>query len=89
MHDFSQGVRASTLDSSALEIAEWQRFVHLLLLLVQSGRLDPDDGITLVEALGSPPDVARGRRTLFEIVRRHEPDPPLQADTERNFRRSR
>jgi hypothetical protein len=65
--------RAATVDPTAIEIEEWQRFVQLLLLLVQSGRLDPADGMTLVDALGHPPDVARGRSALFEIVRRHSP----------------
>jgi hypothetical protein len=55
-----------------IEIEQWHRFVQLLLLLVQSGRLDPSDSIALVEALGRPPDVAKGRRALFEIVRKHE-----------------
>jgi hypothetical protein len=72
--DFNHGPAGVTLDPAALELEQWHRFVHLLLLLVQSGRLDPVDGIALVEALGHPPDVARGRRALFEIVRRHEPD---------------
>ena len=61
------------MDPASLELEEWQRFVHLLLLLVQSGRLDPSDGIALVDAMGHPPDVSRGRRVLFEIVRRHSP----------------
>jgi hypothetical protein len=56
---------------SQVEVDQWQRFVHLLLLLVQSGRLDPADGVALVDALGRPPDVAKGRRVLFEIVRKH------------------
>ena len=67
-------VRGATVDPASVEIEEWRRFVHLLLLLVQSGRIDPADGLALVDALGQPPDVARGRRALFEIVRRHEPD---------------
>jgi hypothetical protein len=67
--------RGAIVDPNAVELDQWQRFVHLLLLLVQSGRLDPADGIALVDALGHPPDVARGRSALFEIVRRHEPDP--------------
>ena len=54
-----------------VEVEQWQRFVHLLLLLVQSGRLDPADSVALVDALGRPPDVAEGRRALFEIVRKH------------------
>ena len=57
------------------EVEQWRRFVGLLLLLVQSGRIDAADGVALVDALGHPPDVARGRSALFEIVRRHEPDP--------------
>ena len=60
-----------TVDPASVELDQWQRFVHLLLLLVQSGRLDPDDGIALVDALGHPPDVSRGRSVLFDIVRRH------------------
>jgi hypothetical protein len=56
---------------SQVEVDQWQRFVHLLLLLVQSGRLDPSDGVALVDALGRPPDVAKGRRVLLEIVRKH------------------
>jgi len=67
--------RGSTVDPSSVEVEQWRRFVGLLLLLVQSGRLDPADGGALVDALGHPPDVARGRSMLFEIVRRHEPDP--------------
>lgn len=63
------------IDPVSVELDQWRRFVHLLLLLVQSGRLDPADGIALVDALGHPPDVASGRRALFEIVRRHEPGP--------------
>jgi hypothetical protein len=60
-----------------VEVEQWQRFVQLLLLLVQSGRLDPADSLTLVDALGHPPDVAKGRRALFEIVRKHEYSPGL------------
>jgi hypothetical protein len=63
------------------ELEEWHRFVHLLLLLVQSGRIDSADAIALVDALGHPPDVISGRRALFEIVRRHEPDPCGSAPT--------
>ena len=73
MSDFMQRTPGGALDPATLELEQWRRFVHLLLLLVQSGRLDPADGMALVEALGHPPDVARGRRALFEIVRRHEP----------------
>jgi hypothetical protein len=73
MTDFTQRTSAGALDPASFELEQWHRFVHLLLLLVQSGRLDPSDGIALVEALGQPPDVARGRSALFEIVRRHEP----------------
>jgi hypothetical protein len=74
MSDFGQRPPGGgALDPASLELEQWRRFVHLLLLLVQSGRLDPADGIALVEALGQPPDVARGRSALFEIVRRHEP----------------
>jgi hypothetical protein len=73
MTDLTPRPTDAALDSASLELEQWRRFVHLLLLLVQSGRLDPADGIALVEALGQPPDVARGRRVLFEIVRRHEP----------------
>jgi hypothetical protein len=68
-------VGIDTIDDRApaeIEIEQWHRFVQLLLLLVQSGRLDPSDSIALVEALGRPPDVAKGRRALFEIVRKHE-----------------
>lgn len=61
--------------SAEVEIEQWHRFVQLLLLLVQSGRLDPSDSLALVDALGHPPDVAKGRRALFEIVRRHEYSP--------------
>ena len=60
------------VEPAAVELEQWHRFVHLLLLLVQSGRIDAADGIELVDTLGSPPDVARGRSALFEIVRRHE-----------------
>jgi hypothetical protein len=67
--------RHPTVDPSSIEVEQWRRFVGLLLLLVQSGRLDAADGVALVDALGHPPDVARGRSALFEIVRRHEPDP--------------
>jgi len=73
MSDFTPRLPDGVIDPASLELEQWRRFVHLLLLLVQSGRLDPTDGIELVEALGQPPDVARGRRALFEIVRRHEP----------------
>jgi hypothetical protein len=73
MSDFTHTQPAGVLDPASLEVEQWRRFVHLLLLLVQSGRLDPADGMALVEALGQPPDVARGRSALFEIVRRHEP----------------
>ena len=66
-------VNTSTADATG-ELEEWHRFVHLLLLLVQSGRIDPSDAVALVDALGHPPDVERGRIALFEIVRRHEPD---------------
>jgi hypothetical protein len=66
--------RGTTVDPSSLEVDQWRRFVGLLLLLVQSGRIDAADGVALVEALGHPPDVARGRSVLFDIVRRHEPD---------------
>ena len=82
MSDFTQRTPGGALDPASLELEQWRRFVHLLLLLVQSGRLDPADGIALVEALGQPPDVARGRSALFEIVRRHEPgglDEPLRS----------
>ena len=58
-----------------VEVEQWRRFVQLLLLLVQSGRLDPADSLALVDALGHPPDVAKGRRALFEIVRKHEYSP--------------
>jgi hypothetical protein len=68
-------VRGTTVDPASVEVEQWRRFVHLLLLLVQSGRLDSADGLALVDALGQPPDIARGRSALFEIVRRHEPDP--------------
>ena len=67
--------RGATVDPASIEVEQWRRFVGLLLLLVQSGRLDAADGVDLVDALGHPPDVARGRSALFEIVRRHEPDP--------------
>jgi hypothetical protein len=67
--------RGVAVDPASVEVEQWRRFVHLLLLLVQSGRLDPADGLALVDALGQPPDVARGRSALFAIVRRHEPDP--------------
>jgi hypothetical protein len=80
MNDFTQSHRDAISDQTAAELDQWRRFVHLLLLLVQSGRLDPEDGMALVEALGHPPDVARGRRVLFEIVRRHEPEIPLGSD---------
>jgi hypothetical protein len=66
--------RGATVDPSSVEVEQWRRFVGLLLLLVRSGRLDAADGVALVDALGHPPDVARGRSMLFEIVRRHEPD---------------
>lgn len=66
--------RGATVDPSSVEVEQWRRFVGLLLLLVQSGRLDAADGVALVDALGHPPDVSRGRSMLFEIVRRHEPD---------------
>lgn len=66
--------RGATVDPSSVEVEEWRRFVGLLLLLVQSGRLDASDGVALVDALGHPPDASRGRSMLFEIVRRHEPD---------------
>lgn len=65
--------RDAVVEPASLELEQWHRFVHLLLLLVQSGRLDPSDGIALVDALGHPPDVSQGRRVLFEIVRRHTP----------------
>jgi hypothetical protein len=65
-------IRKGAMVEPAVELEQWHRFVHLLLLLVQSGRIDAADGIALVDALGHPPDVARGRRVLFEIVRRHE-----------------
>lgn len=74
MSDFMTVQAGVAVDPASLELEQWRRFVHLLLLLVQSGRLEPADGIALVEALGTPPDVARGRSALFEIVRRHEPD---------------
>jgi hypothetical protein len=69
-----RSVPVGALDDRApaeVEVDQWYRFVHLLLLLVQSGRLDPADSIALVDALGQPPDVAKGRRALFEIVRKH------------------
>jgi hypothetical protein len=66
--------RHAKVDPSSIEVEQWRRFVGLLLLLVQSGRLDAADGVALVDALGHPPDVSRGRSVLFEIVRRHEPD---------------
>jgi hypothetical protein len=74
----SQG---ATVDPTSVEVEQWRRFVHLLLLLVQSGRLDAADGMALVDALGHPPDVARGRSALFDIARRHEPDtcPPTRS----------
>lgn len=75
MDDFALLRGGGAVDPVSIELDQWRRFVHLLLLLVQSGRLDPADGIALVDALGQPPDVARGRRVLFEIVRRHEPGP--------------
>jgi hypothetical protein len=62
------------VDPSSVELEQWHRFVHLLLLLVQSGRIDSADAVALVDALGSPPDVSSGRSALYEIVRRHEPD---------------
>jgi hypothetical protein len=74
MDDFTLLRGGATVDPASIEVDQWRRFVHLLLLLVQSGRLDPGDGVALIDALGHPPDVARGRRRLFEIVRRHEPD---------------
>jgi hypothetical protein len=73
MSDFMPRPAGGALDPASLELEQWRRFVHLLLLLVQSSRLDPADGMALVEALGQPPDVARGRSALFEIMRRHEP----------------
>jgi hypothetical protein len=73
MEEYTLLGRGATLDQASVELEEWHRFVQLLLLLVQSGRLDPADGMTLVDALGHPPDVARGRSALFEIVRRHSP----------------
>jgi hypothetical protein len=73
MEEYTLLGRGATLDQASVELEEWHRFVQLLLLLVQSGRLDPTDGMTLVDALGHPPDVARGRSALFEIVRRHSP----------------
>jgi hypothetical protein len=73
MEEYTLVGRGATLDQASVELEEWHRFVQLLLLLVQSGRLDPADGMTLVDALGHPPDVARGRSALFEIVRRHSP----------------
>ncbi|HEX4492378.1 MAG TPA: hypothetical protein VH914_14305 [Acidimicrobiia bacterium] len=73
MSDLAPRPSGRAVDPASLELEQWRRFVHLLLLLVQSGRLDPADGMALVEALGQPPDVARGRRALFEIMRRHEP----------------
>jgi hypothetical protein len=66
-------LRGTAVDPASVEVEQWRRFVHLLLLLVQSGRIDPADGLALVDALGQPPDIARGRSALFEIVRRHEP----------------
>ena len=72
MEELTSIRHGAIVDPVAVELEEWHRFVHLLLLLVQSGRIDAADGIELVEALGSPPDLARGRRVLFEIVRRHE-----------------
>jgi hypothetical protein len=74
MSDNLAGRADAIVDPASLELEQWRRFVHLLLLLVQSGRLDPADGMALVEALGHPPDVGRGRSVLFEIARRHEPD---------------
>jgi hypothetical protein len=64
----------ANVDPASAELDQWRRFVTLLLLLVQSGRIDPADGLALVDALGHPPDVARGRSALYEIMRRHEPD---------------
>jgi hypothetical protein len=75
MDELFSAQRGSTVDPSSVEVEQWRRFVGLLLLLVQSGRLDAADGVALVDALGHPPAVARGRSALFEIVRRHEPDP--------------
>ena len=71
MNELTHLDRGAVVDPVSVELDQWQRFVHLLLLLVQSGRLDPADGMALVEALGHPPDVSRGRSALFEIVRRH------------------
>ena len=65
-----------TVDPVSVELDQWHRFVHLLLLLVQSGRIDAADGVALVDAVGHPPDVARARSALYEIMRRHEPDHP-------------
>lgn len=72
MEELTSIRHGAIVDPAAVELEQWHRFVHLLLLLVQSGRIDADDGIELVDALGSPPDVGRGRSALFEIVRRHE-----------------
>jgi hypothetical protein len=74
MDELASARRGATVDPASVEVGQWRRFVGLLLLLVQSGRLDPADGLALVDALGHPPDIARGRSALFEIVRRHEPD---------------
>jgi hypothetical protein len=72
MEELTSIRHGAIVDPASVELEQWHRFVHLLLLLVQSGRIDAADGIELVDALGSPPDVARGRSALFEIVRRHE-----------------
>jgi len=62
----------ASVDPASVEVDQWQRFVNLLLLLVQSGRIDAADGVALVDAMGNPPDVARGRSALYEIMRRYE-----------------
>ena len=79
MSDFTQRTPAGAVDPASLELEQWRRFVHLLLLLVQSGRLDPADGMALVEALGQPPDVARGRE---RAVRDRAPARPRHAGRE-------
>ena len=86
MNEIGSRTSAAGVDAtggSAEELEQWHRFVHLLLLLVQSGRLDANDAIGLVDALGHPPDVARGRIVLYEIARRHEPDPCASGSTAR------
>ena len=76
MEELTSRRNGATVDPVSDELDQWRRFVHLLLLLVQSGRIDAADSVALVDAVGHPPDIARARSALYEIMRRHEPDHP-------------